>query len=580
MATPRATDLGDDRVAAKIADFLRVAGAADLPHGRGRRLLDHLVGTYLIMRRWGQPDWLAHAALIHSVYGTDSYHRSLVPRRRRGEVAAVAEAEAERIAYLFCVIPRGPLFAGTHRWARDLALPAQDPVTPAQDTASPATAEDADGEPAPSRDELDALLLLHIANLAEQAHRPDGTPRAWLDRARELGEFLVDSDTITPPPFIAQLSTFSAADESMTRRAYLRAVGDDGPGRQEQFALAAAGCPVVAEPCVWLAYLAHCRGDRVTAEAWATQAGRRLGLLGAAWDGRLEFDEWLALIDALNGTPGAEPTAWRPGITHPRALFDCVGDGAGVPALARREIVAPDAASGRERFARYIEALADAEGPSGGAIYPDLPTRPWYDPQQFALARYLETNAAAIGEEIRSLDTRHFHRESERIRRTGEWDVLFFYERGRRHNEMCAACPVTTRGIETHSTMRTMAGLIYVSRLRASTHISAHRGPTNLRLRCHLGLEVPDGDCAIRVEDETRHWQEGGCLVFDDHFEHEAWNHTAADRLVLIVDLWHPGLSAEEVRLLEALQGYAYLHARRLGRYWAANAAARARAAD
>jgi aspartate beta-hydroxylase len=66
--------------------------------------------------------------------------------------------------------------------------------------------------------------------------------------------------------------------------------------------------------------------------------------------------------------------------------------------------------------------------------------------------------------------------------------------------------------------------------------------------------------------------------VFDDYFEHEAWNHTDEDRLVLIVDLWHPGLSETEVMLLEGLQGYAHSHAERLARYWSANARAAGRA--
>jgi aspartate beta-hydroxylase len=110
--------------------------------------------------------------------------------------------------------------------------------------------------------------------------------------------------------------------------------------------------------------------------------------------------------------------------------------------------------------------------------------------------------------------------------------------------------------------------------MRAGTHIAAHCGPTNLRVRCHLGISVPAGDCAIRVGSETRRWAEGECLVFDDHFEHEAWNHTGQERIVLVVDLWHPDLSALEVRLLEGFHSYAATHARRLTRYWAANAAA------
>jgi len=55
--------------------------------------------------------------------------------------------------------------------------------------------------------------------------------------------------------------------------------------------------------------------------------------------------------------------------------------------------------------------------------------------------------------------------------------------------------------------------------MRGSTHIESHRGPTNIRVRCHLGVKVPDGDCAIRMGEEIRRWKEGKCLVFDDYFD-------------------------------------------------------------
>ena len=236
----------------------------------------------------------------------------------------------------------------------------------------------------------------------------------------------------------------------------------------------------------------------------------------------------------------------------------------------------PDAAAGRDRFHRYIEMFADGDAPALRGVYPDLAGQPWYEAQDFPLARYLESHYEEIRAEILALDPSIFHPESERIGRSGDWGVAFFYERGRRHHEVCGACPVTTRAIESHRDVRTLAGLIYASRMRAGTHIAPHRGPTNLRLRCHLGIAIPGGDCAIRVGDETRRWEAGRCLVFDDHFEHEAWNHTDEDRLVLIVDVWHPDLTADEVRLLEGLQGYAFTAAGQLTRYWSANAAARA----
>jgi beta-hydroxylase len=61
-------------------------------------------------------------------------------------------------------------------------------------------------------------------------------------------------------------------------------------------------------------------------------------------------------------------------------------------------------------------------------------------------------------------------------------------------------------------------------------------------LRLHVGLMVPkpQDQLAIRVGGTTCHWQEGRALVFDDAFEHEAWNHTDSTRVVLFVDFVKP----------------------------------------
>ena len=77
------------------------------------------------------------------------------------------------------------------------------------------------------------------------------------------------------------------------------------------------------------------------------------------------------------------------------------------------------------------------------------------------------------------------------------------------------------------------------------THIKPHCGPVNAWLRCHLGVVVPPG-CGIRVGSGKRFWEEGRCLIFDDSFEHEAWNPTGDARTVLVLDFWHPELTAAE----------------------------------
>ena len=552
----------DKRLTAALIEFLRAEGAGELRHGGGRTLLEHLVETCNVIRRWRQPAWLQHAALLHSVYGTDVYHRQLLPLSRRDALRRLAGEQPERLAYLFAVTPRGPLLAGTYTWLRSLGA-----------RSSGARGSEV-GEAPPTRAELDALVLLHMANLAEQARSRDGSPAPWLIRLRDLAEPLLESHAIVLPAFLAELASFTEEDESLSRRSYLAGLrGDEGlHSRESALGLVSAVCPVIPEPCVWQAHLASCRKDLPAARAWARVARERLHQLGTAWDKRLSFDEWLALATALGDARDLDRSPATDVINDPRRLFEetlhTTHSVAGAPP------VKSEATGAAARFHRYVESLADGHTAVLGRIYPELGSRPWYDPQQFPLAGYLESNFPAIREEIRALDRAAFHRESERIPRSGDWDVAFFYERGRRRDELCEACPVTARGIDAYPAMRTITGLIYLSRMRAGTHIVAHRGPTNLRLRCHLGIDVPSGDCAIRVGDETREWEEGRCLVFDDFFEHEAWNHTREDRIVLIVDLWHPGLSATEVRLLEGLHDYTYAHARKLGGYWAANAAA------
>jgi beta-hydroxylase len=113
----------------------------------------------------------------------------------------------------------------------------------------------------------------------------------------------------------------------------------------------------------------------------------------------------------------------------------------------------------------------------------------------------------------------------------GGWKTFGLYAFGWRIDENCALCPHTARLVETIPGLQT-AGF---SHLGPHAHIRPHRGLERGVLRCHVGLHVPDG-CALRVGDETRRWQEGGSLVFDDTSEHEAWNRSDAGRVVLLLD--------------------------------------------
>ena len=229
------------------------------------------------------------------------------------------------------------------------------------------------------------------------------------------------------------------------------------------------------------------------------------------------------------------------------------------------------------RFLDYVRSFeGESNGPVIGGSYPRLPSITWHDPTQFPITAALENRYDEIREEVLRLPPTSFYRENECIGRIGEWEVFWLFELGEKNEFNCSKLPVTTAVIESHGAIQTIAGLIYISKMRPGTHISPHRGPTNIRVRCHLGIQVPEGDCAISIGGEKKLWREGRCLLLDDHQEHEAWNHTQFDRIVLIVDVWHPGLSSQEISLLKGLHKYAYVQSSALAARGQRNASSRA----
>jgi beta-hydroxylase len=129
------------------------------------------------------------------------------------------------------------------------------------------------------------------------------------------------------------------------------------------------------------------------------------------------------------------------------------------------------------------------------------------------------------------------------------WKTFLLCGYGFRSDANIKACPETWR------ICRKIPGLITAmfSILEPGKHLPPHRGPYNGVLRLHLGLIVPEPreQLGIRVEDRTYRWREGEAVVFDDAYEHEAWNRTAHTRVVLFVDFIKP--TRQPARLLNWL---------------------------
>jgi aspartyl/asparaginyl beta-hydroxylase (cupin superfamily) len=128
-----------------------------------------------------------------------------------------------------------------------------------------------------------------------------------------------------------------------------------------------------------------------------------------------------------------------------------------------------------------------------------------------------------------------------------EWTAIHLLKNGERIEANARHCPKTLEVIAAldQPHVRLASPNAMFSLLAPRTRIPPHTGVANTRLVCHLPLIVPP-DCGFRVGASTREWVVGESFVFDDTIEHEAWNGSDELRVVLIVDLWQPSLSAED----------------------------------
>ena len=118
------------------------------------------------------------------------------------------------------------------------------------------------------------------------------------------------------------------------------------------------------------------------------------------------------------------------------------------------------------------------------------------------------------------------------------WKTFFFFAYGFRSEANCRRCPETTARLDAIPGLTTA----FFSILSPGKRIPEHRGPWRGVLRYHLALKVPDPASAagISVGGETAHWEEGRSLLFDDGYEHHAWNDTDDVRVVLFADVLRP----------------------------------------
>lgn len=200
--------------------------------------------------------------------------------------------------------------------------------------------------------------------------------------------------------------------------------------------------------------------------------------------------------------------------------------------------------------------------------WPRLPPIPFHDRSHFPWLAELEAATPVIAAEMEAAVAEAWDRFGPYIEfppgvplnqwaglnHNRAWSTLYLWRDGRRFDESCARCPQTAAVLERLPLLDQpgFGPTAMFSALAPRTRIPPHTGSSNARLIVHLPLRLP-GPAAFRVGNVTRPWRMGEAWVFDDTIEHEAWNDADETRIILIFDIWHPALTADERRAITAM---------------------------
>ncbi|MFO1494571.1 MAG: aspartyl/asparaginyl beta-hydroxylase domain-containing protein [Lysobacterales bacterium] len=194
---------------------------------------------------------------------------------------------------------------------------------------------------------------------------------------------------------------------------------------------------------------------------------------------------------------------------------------------------------------------------------PDLPVQVFFDRSMFdwaerveaatdmvraELIKVMEEDGASFVPYVNHEEGTHGAQVFRGINKSMDWTSLHFYRHGERVEETFRRCPGTGALLESLDLQRVpgYGPEVMFSVLRPHSRIPAHYGAVNGRLVVHLPLIVPPNCGALRACGEEHVWQEGRLMMFDDTFEHEAWNDSDHTRVVLLMDTWNPYITPAE----------------------------------
>jgi len=135
-----------------------------------------------------------------------------------------------------------------------------------------------------------------------------------------------------------------------------------------------------------------------------------------------------------------------------------------------------------------------------------------------------------------------------------DWRMYILKAYGVEQPRRMAACPQLAALVRASPEVLSAS----FSFLGPGKHIPPHRGPIRGIIRFYMVLSMPragDGSPAavLKVAQVEHRLEEGQYLLWDDTFEHEAWNGSEEVRIVLSLDVWRQRMPADMRLLSRAL---------------------------
>lgn len=175
-----------------------------------------------------------------------------------------------------------------------------------------------------------------------------------------------------------------------------------------------------------------------------------------------------------------------------------------------------------------------------------VPDTPFIGTEHFPFLSEFEDKWEAMRDEVREVlkhrdaipGFEQISPDQHRIAKAQQWKTFILYGFGQQLEKNCKQAPITTEILSRVPNVQTA----WFSILAPGYHIPAHTGVTKGIVRAHLGLIIPQEreKCRIRVDDQIKAWENGKVIVLDDTYEHEVWNDTDEERVILLFDFDRP----------------------------------------